>query len=250
MDIRNGKNYDLIDSKIEDEFYKIEGINKKKLSLIQLDIRKLRKYNILSNFKKEESIISLNKNYDIKKNKKLNHQLSLSKMNCFTKNKFKLTPFQKILKKSYQERKKIEQMKKNNSPIKELKFILKNSDSENMPSLFPNKSNSNLYKTPLKKRIINSKINLYKPLHSSSSEILEEQKIRNKTIFNLFISNMKKISSEKKTKDNKVSVGTMKFENEGINNTNSFFINRERISVFNLYFLNSKKINNLKRICD
>ena len=62
MDIRNGKNYDLIDSKIEDEFYKNEGINKKKLSLIHLDIRKLKKYNILSNFKKEESIISLNKN--------------------------------------------------------------------------------------------------------------------------------------------------------------------------------------------
>ena len=119
MDIRNGKNYDLIDSKIEDEFYKNEGINKKKLSLIHLDIRKLRKYNILSNFKKEESIISLNKNYDIKKNKKLNHQLSLSKMS-FTKNKNKLTPFQKILKKSYQERKIVEQMKKNNSPIKEL----------------------------------------------------------------------------------------------------------------------------------
>ena len=249
MDIRNGKNYDLIDSKIEDEFYKNEGINKKKLSFIHLDIRKLRKYNILSNFKKEESIISLNKNYDIKKNKKLNHQLSLSKMS-FTKNKNKLTPFQKILKKSYQERKIVEQMKKNNSPIKELKFILKNSDSENMPSLFPNKSNSNLYKTPLKKRIINSKINLYKPLHSSSSEILEEQKIRNKTIFNLFLSNMQKISSEKKIKDNKVSIGTMKFENEGTNNTNSFITNREKISVFNLYFLNSKKINNLKRICD
>jgi hypothetical protein len=249
MDIRNGKNYDLIDSKIEDEFYKNEGINKKKLSLIHLDIRKLKKYNILSNFKKEESIISLNKNYDIKKNKKLNHQLSLSKMS-FTKNKNKLTPFQKILKKSYQERKIVEQMKKNNSPIKELKFILKNSDSENMPSLFPNKSNSNLYKTPLKKRIINSKINLYKPLHSSSSEILEEQKIRNKTIFNLFLSNIQKISSEKKIKDNKVSIGTMKFENEGTNNTNSFITNREKISVFNLYFLNSKKINNLKRICD
>ena len=42
----------------------------------------------------------------------------------------------------------------------------------------------------------------------------------------------------------------MKFENEGTNNTNSFITNREKISVFNLYFLNSKKINNLKRICD
>ena len=30
MDIGNGKFYDLIDSKIEDEFYETEGINQKK----------------------------------------------------------------------------------------------------------------------------------------------------------------------------------------------------------------------------
>ena len=64
MDIGNGKIYDLIDSKIDDEFYETEGINQKKFrrdSLIKLEIRKIRKYNLISKFK-NDSVKYSNKN--------------------------------------------------------------------------------------------------------------------------------------------------------------------------------------------
>ena len=251
MDIGNGKFYDLIDSKIEDEFYETEGINQKKFkrdSLIKLEIRKIRKYNLISKFK-NDSVKYSNKNNDIKNNKKLIHQFSQTKINYFSSNKFKLTPFQKILKKSYQEKKKVEQIKLNNSPMKELDFILKNSYYENVTSGFQNNSNSKTIKTPLKKRNTSLKIKLHKPLNSCRSGIFNEVKLKKRKKLELFLTNMKTIKPEKKIKVNKISA-TMKFSNEGLKNKKYLTINREKISILGLYYSNSKKINDLKRIFD
>ena len=42
----------------------------------------------------------------------------------------------------------------------------------------------------------------------------------------------------------------MKFSNEGLKNKKYLTINREKISILGLYYSNSKKINDLKRIFD
>ena len=133
--------------------------------------------------------------------------------------------------------------------MKELDFILKNSYYENVTSGFQNNSNSKTIKTPLKKRNTSLKIKLHKPLNSCRSGIFNEVKLKKRKKLELFLTNMKTIKPEKKIKVNKISA-TMKFSNEGLKNKKYLTINREKISILGLYYSNSKKINDLKRIFD
>ncbi len=231
MDFSNGKFYDKINTKIEKEFYETEGINQIKFrrdSLIKLEMRKIRKYKLLTKLKGDNSEKYLKKN---NQNNYLIQQYNLSKLNILTKNNLnlKLTPFQKLIKKLNLEKKKLKFLQLSNTPTKELDFVIRNSsyeNTQNLTSLSKNNSNSNILRTP-SKHILSNPIYTYRkgfsPEHS-----------KNKELKDFFLSNLKTIKSQKLLFNNKINLENLGTPNQKLLDKKLCFINQNKIKFHNL----------------
>ena len=232
MDFSNGKFYDKINTKIEKEFYETEGINQIKFrrdSIIKLELRKIRKYKILDKLKSNNSEKYLKKN---NQNNYLIKQYNLNKLNFLTKIKLnlKLTPFQKFIKKSNLEKKKLKFLQLSNIPTKELDFVIRNSsyeNTQNLTSLSKNKSNPNILRTP-SKHILSNPFYTYRkdfsPEHSKNKELKE-----------FFLSNLNTIKSHKLLFNNKINVKSLGTPNKKLQDKNTYYINDNKNRIQNLY---------------
>ena len=239
--------YDKIDVINDNPLSETEGLNQMKFkrdSMIHLTFVKKKKKKKNSSYPKY-IINQFNSNHDITEIKtaihkkklkeiiKLIHEVDKRNHIIKFKGKLKLTPFQKIINKTNEDKKRIEEIiEKNNSPKK---FVLQ-SLTKKIPKINNNKYNTQIFKTPQKKR--NGVISKINGLTFNTLNDSPENKTRyNKTHLKFILSNTRL--------DNSHHFITHSMNSLYDSKLNSINVDNYKVNIHNLIKTNKKKFLNI-----
>ena len=246
--MKTNRLYDKIDIINDNPLSETEGLNQMKFkrdSMIHLTFVKKKKKK--KNYSHPKYIFNhYNQNHDITEIKtaihkkelkeiiKLIHEVDSKNRNIRFNGKLKLTPFQKIVNKTNEDKKRIEEIiEKNNSPKQ---FILKSSTKTFPRLLNHNEYNTQIFKTPQKKnKGVISKIN---GLTFYSLNDSPEKKTRyNQTQFKFILSNSRLEKSHHFITDSMNSLYDSQYYISNIDNN--------KINIHNFIKRNKKKLLNI-----